>query len=82
VNEHPKPIEGSVKVSWEPLGQIEPSDLPAPSEIYPAPWAAHHRGNGHFDVADGQGRIFAHVYVWGGEDGRVFETKMKAAVLK
>ena len=82
MSNHPKPIEGGgIKVSWETLGQIEPGDLPAPSNVYPAPWTAHHRGNGHFDVADASGRVFAHVFVWDSKDGDIFNSKMKAAVL-
>lgn len=76
-NQHPDPIQGPVKVEWEPLGQIEPQDLPEPSEQYPAPWASEYRGNGHFDIFDGKNRLFAHIYVWDPEvDGKIFRDKM------
>jgi hypothetical protein len=78
-SKHPEPIQGPVKTEWEPLGQIAPGDLPEPSEQYPAPWTADYRGNGHFDIFDGQGRCFAHIYIWGITDGEVYQAKMKAA---
>lgn len=61
---HPKPIEGDFKVQWEPLGQIEPKDLPEASDVYPGPWTEWGRGNGHIDLYDSLGRNFAHVYCW------------------
>jgi hypothetical protein len=76
---HPETIEGPRVVPWEPLGQIEPSKLPAPSEKYPGPWTTYHRGNGHMDVMDAQGRYFAHVYLWDKADWETLETKLVAA---
>jgi hypothetical protein len=37
VTSHPKAIEGSATVPWEPLGQIDPAGLPEPSATYPGP---------------------------------------------
>ncbi len=76
---HPEPVEGPRIVDWEPLGQIEPHELPAPSEKYPAPWTVESRGNGHMDVFDAKGRYFAHVHVWDEKDGQEFERKLAAA---
>lgn len=76
---HPQPIDGASHVPWEPLGQIVPADLPAPSDLYPGPWTTQGRGNGHEDVLDGQGRIFAHVYCWDSDDFDALEKAVKAS---
>lgn len=73
---HPDPVSGSVAVPWEPLGQIAPGELPTPSEKYPAPWTHQHRGNGHVDVFDSKGRMFAHVFLWDSQDWDVFNKKL------
>ena len=74
---HPDPVEGPSRVPWEPLGQVSPGALPGPSETYPGPWKTHGRGNGHEDVADAEGRIFAHVYCWDGADYAALFTAVK-----
>lgn len=79
---HPQTIEdphAKAVIGWEPLGQIDPDQLPAPSETYPAPWTCESRGNGHMDVFDAQGRYFAHVFCWDDRDFKVFDEKMASA---
>ena len=77
---HPETIEGPRIAPWEPLGQIEPAELPEPSEKYPGPWTSHHRGNGHVDVMDAKGRYFAHVYIWDTAESEVFGAKLRASL--
>lgn len=80
MDKHPETIEGESTVPWEPLGQIDPSKLPEPSEKYPGPWEENHRGNGHLDLVDGLGRCFAHVYCWDYHEWSVLRSKLRAAM--
>ncbi len=65
---HPDPVAGGLRPDWEALGQVDPSELPEPSVTYPGPWRLEDRGNGHEDVFDARGRLFAHVYCYAKED--------------
>lgn len=77
---HPDAIEGPRIQDWEPLGQVDPKDLPEPSERYPGPWETNWRGNGHVDVSDAKGRQFAHVYLWEATDSTALLSKVQAAM--
>lgn len=79
--QHPNPKSSDVVLSWEPLGQIKASELPAPSEEYPGPWQVKGRGNGHEDIYDGKDRYFAHIYCWDSKDWDALEKKVIAAKL-
>ncbi len=65
---HPEPVVSGFRPAWESLGQVDPSELPEPSVTYPGPWRLEDRGNGHEDVFDASGRLFAHVYCYAKED--------------
>lgn len=68
-----------MKVDWEPLDQIRAQDIPAPSPEYPGPWTIQHRGNGHVDLFDVNGKYFAHVYCWDSNDFYTLEWKISQA---
>lgn len=72
-------VEGTFHVPWEPLGQVSPDELPDASEKYPGPWTTQHRGNGHFDVMDAEGRNFAHVYCWDSKESDALYEKVAAS---
>ena len=76
---HPAPIDGVDRVPWEPLGQIDPGKLPAQSELYPGPWTSHGRGNGHWDIVDANGRVFAHVYCWDQADYDALDAALRSS---
>lgn len=76
---HDEPVQGPRIADWEPLGQIEAHQLPAPSDKYPAPWRREDRGNGHVDIFDAQNRYFAHVHCWDPSDFEELERKLTAA---
>lgn len=76
---HSKPVEGTFKPDWEHLGQIDPTQIPLPSETYPGPWKTSWRGNGHVDLIDAQGRYFAHVYCWDKAESDLLDVAVKAS---
>ncbi len=76
---HPAAVEGPRTVPWEPLGQIDPYRLPGPSATYPGPWTEYGRGNGHSDIRDACGRVFAHVYCYSAEENTELARRMADA---
>lgn len=50
------------------LGRLKFPFKDISTEEYPVPWTYIDRGNGHTDVIDAKGKVFANVYCWQDSD--------------
>ena len=69
----------NTNITGEQFDQISPSQLKVIATGRARPLATTSRGNGHIDVLDGTGVVFAHVYCWDAADGEELQQVIEEA---